>query len=168
MLRLFTTLLPAGALLLTVGFFAGGCATTAAYVNIPAQAGDVARSSPNAENVRAVQAAALTALIEDRPIEGPTRLLLPGGADALTHAEVVRRVGPPFVSPRQADEQAVNTVEVQAVRIRGMDAEVDILRPTRGMQQLATVRLKYDPISGWHGRSIRYWRGAGAFQPVEE
>ncbi|MCG8511302.1 MAG: hypothetical protein MI741_18955, partial [Rhodospirillales bacterium] len=87
-----------------------GCVATAAYVNIPAEAGDVARNSPDAENVREVEAAALRYLELDRPIDGNIAISLPGGASELTHADVARRAGSKFVPPGAAAEAAATMV----------------------------------------------------------
>ncbi|HEX7008336.1 MAG TPA: hypothetical protein VF184_00045 [Phycisphaeraceae bacterium] len=155
-----------------MGLAAVGCSTP--YVNIPAAQGDVASHNPNADNVRGVQIAALRAVLLDRPIEGPIKLVLPEGTSNLTYAAVAEAVGPNAYAPFEPEaDDATATLEVKQIRIRGWQGEVDLVRPypygQGEVQQLVTVYLDYAPFSGWTFNRIRSWRsGTQAALPSEE
>ncbi len=137
-----------------------GCSPYA-YVNIPPQTGDVARHSPNSSLVRQVYAAALGAVLADRPLPAPVAIELPDGADVETHADVAERIGSPAVSPYNDSVTPMSTVRVQQVRVRGAEAQVDVVRPgLGGRDQLVTVYLTWAPFSDWTAQRVREWRGA--------
>lgn len=129
------------------------------YVNIPSQAGDVASANPNSKLVREVQIQALAAVIEREDPETPVRIELPEGSDGLTYAAVASRLGEDVVTP--ADEVEVGTtLGVEQIRIRGWDAQVDVLKPTSGdVRQIVTVYLRNAPTAGWTVERMRTWRG---------
>ncbi|MEX1015204.1 MAG: hypothetical protein WDZ31_00555 [Phycisphaeraceae bacterium] len=134
-----------------------GCAPQ--YVNIPEQAGDVASSNVNATNVRNLEAQALRAVLEDRPVEGPVGITLPQGTDPLTYAAVASAVGDDVLTPMD-DVEPASMLTVEQVRIRGTRAEVDVVRP-RGTEgrQYVTVYLDRNAFSGWTVDRIRPWQG---------
>ena len=132
-----------------------GCAT---YVNIPAQAGDLAAHDPNKENVHLVQGHALQAVLDDRPIQVPFSLVLPPGSRPETHQAVAERLEPQPISSDEETDDALPQVRVSQVRIRGWIAQVDIVRPAADTTQLVTVYLKWEPFAGWHVERMRAWQ----------
>lgn len=128
------------------------------YVNIPAQAGDVASHDPNAQSVREAGATALKAVLLDSPIDGPVAIHLPEGTSSLTYAAVARQVGPQATPAKEAPEGAAD-LKVRQVRLRNWKGEVDVERPgVGGRPQLVTVWVEYAPFSGWTFKQIRSWR----------
>ena len=152
-----------GALLLVAG-----CSTP--YVNIPHQSGDIAGNDPNADNVRTIEAMAIRAVLAESDIPRPVSIKLPPGTDELTYAAVANQAGEDVLTPADTQPAPAATLTVEQVRIRGWDAEVDVLRPSTGtVRRLVTVSLKYEPFSGWSARSTRTWRGpADASLPTAE
>ncbi|NJL30393.1 MAG: hypothetical protein HC898_01485 [Phycisphaerales bacterium] len=63
------------------------------YVNIPNDPGDIAASSPNLLNVQQTAVRAVAAVLEDRPLGRPYRLILPVGADDGSYAYAMRELG---------------------------------------------------------------------------
>ena len=130
------------------------------YVNIPHQSGDVAGNDPDARNVRAVEAEALRAVLAQGGVPTPVLIELPEGTDTLTYAAVASMVGEDAVPPSDEDVETQATLTVKQVRIRGWDAEVDLLRPgPGGVRQLATVYVEYAPLGDWAAKRVRTWRG---------
>ena len=130
------------------------------YVNIPSQTGDVASSNPNTREVREVQIQALATVMEREELAGPVRIELPPGSDGLSYAAVASRLGEDVITPADDDVEAATTLGVEQIRIRGWDAEVDVLKPsTGGVQQIVTVYLRRAPTAGWTVERTRTWRG---------
>lgn len=130
------------------------------YVNIPAQAGDFARHDPNSDVVRDVIAEAIRGLMLEQPVQTPYAVVLPEGASVLSHADVARRIGEGAVSPHDESVEPAATVEARKVRIRGNEAQVDVIAPGRGgVSHLTTVYLEWAPFGGWKAQRIRTWRG---------
>lgn len=133
------------------------------YVNVPAQPGDTAFNDANGDVVRAVAAAAVKGMLLEKQVAAPIAVKLPEGATLLTHADVARRIGPDAISPYEEGVEASSVVEVREIRIRGNNAEVDVLAPgPQGLDQLTSVRLSWAPFAGgWQADNMRTWR-AGA------
>jgi len=130
------------------------------YVNIPAEAGDVAFNSPNGRTVRAVVATAIDGIIAQTPLDGPVALSLPSGAEALTYEAVAAVSGSNVIPAIEDDEGAQTTarIRVTAVRVRGHKAEVDAVRAkTGGSERLVTVYLSWSAFSDWGVNRIRAW-----------
>lgn len=147
--------------------FLTGC-MTAAYVNIPSQTGDFARHNPNTANVREVLVAGLSAAFAERSIRQPISVQLPEGTTNETYQYLMDTFAANYeLGPRKRGVGA-GDVAVEAIRIRGVKAEVDVIRPGVSNQpQLMTVYLDYDVVAGWHRDRIRVWRGQqGAAVPV--
>ncbi len=135
------------------------------YVNVPPQAGDVALHDPNQKLVRNVEVEAVRSLLLQRPLNPPVSLQLPTGTSELTLTDVARRCGE-GVQPAQDDQEAASLIQITQVRIRGINAQVDVMYPTvTGMSQLLTVYMNYQPINGWQTDRIVDWPGVA--QPVD-
>ncbi len=145
----------AAASLAVVAMAQVGCGTTSLYVNIPEQAGDIARNDPNLEAVRQAEAVAVAESLRQDPVEGNVMLKLPQGSDQLSYIDVAHRTGGLVVTPYDGVEATVE-LEVTGVRLRGTSGAVDIVRPGRGgTPLLITVRLKSTPLDGWYAESLR-------------
>lgn len=135
-----------------------GCAP---YVNIPPQQGDIARHNIDASSIRGITVPAVRAVVRQQPPDGPYVVELPESAQKLTYPAVLPRIGddahPPFA---EGLPQGAPVFEVVAIRIRGFDGEVDVVRPARiGGRQLVTVYLRNPPFSDWTVERLRAWRG---------
>jgi len=129
-----------------------GCA---AYVNIPDQKGSAARSNPNTENVRLIEAEALGWLIADSAVPGPVSITLPPNSSDATYDWVLGQIGPRAVKGTSAQGVAY---EVRGVRIRGNKGEVDVAQSsTVGVARLVTVELDYDAFGGWSVQGMEPW-----------
>ncbi|MEO0964885.1 MAG: hypothetical protein AAFY08_07165 [Planctomycetota bacterium] len=132
-----------------------GCA---AYVNIPDQKGSVARSNPNTENVRLVEAEALNRLVADSAVPGTISVKLPPGSTAETYDWVLGQIGDRAVPYDQAGADAAVDYEVRGVRLRGQEGYVDIAQAaTVNVARIVTVELWYDPFGGWSVTDIVPW-----------
>lgn len=142
------------------------------YVNIPSQPGDLATHSPDGRSVRDAVVPAVQAMLEREAAAGgrggPVRIEMPEGAGGVTSATVARLAGEPAVGEGEVSEQeAVATLAVVGVRIRGTGAEVDIRHRVRGFSQLHTVYMKRTPVGGgWQIERVRAWRGGDPTLPV--
>lgn len=147
-----------------------GCEST--YVNIPAQAGDVADHDPNADNVAAVMALAVSEVAYEMPAPGTSiagspaqgyRLVLPVGSSYVTYEDVAA-ASDWVLSPKYANrlDTSVPAIEVAQVRIRGWRSEVDVIRPFPPLEpdkdrQLVTVRMGWSATQGWQVRHVLPW-----------
>ncbi|MEM0914830.1 MAG: hypothetical protein AAGB29_14990 [Planctomycetota bacterium] len=132
-----------------------GCA---AYVNIPDQKGSVARSNPNTENVRLVEAESLTWLVTQSAVPGPVSVKLPPGSTAETYDWVLGQIGDRAVPYDQAGGLNSVDYEVRGVRIRAQDGFVDIAQTaSAGVARIVTVELHYDPFGGWAVTDVVPW-----------
>lgn len=146
------------AVLALAGLLLVGCGGPT-YVNIPAQEGDIAGHDPNGNVVREVTAEAVRGLLQESPKATPVAVFMPAGATALTHADVARRVGEGVVSPYETGINPATQLEVKELRIRGHEAQVDILAPGRGnINQVTTVYLTWAPFGGWKAERTRTWQ----------
>lgn len=143
-----------------VFFLAAGCAT---YVNIPPHPGDLAAHDPNLETVQQVCRAALQAVLEDQPIEGPYQFVLPAGSSPVTYEKTAVALGHQARWKVEGTETDLPVLEVRQVRIRGWVAQADVIRPLnpqdpKGPQQMVTVDLQWDAGRGWYARRLYLWR----------
>ena len=148
-------ILAAGGMLLVLGT---GCSP---YVNVPALQGDVARHNIDAKQIRDIVVPAVVAVINAEPPSGPYVVQLPESAEKLTYPAVLPQIGananPPFAE-NLPDNAPV--YEVRGIRIRGLDGQVDVVRPgTYGGQQLVTAYLRNPPFADWTVQRLRVWRG---------
>jgi len=144
-------------LLLCVVLFTSGCVATAAYVNIPAQDGTVARQSPDAANVINAEIVAIRALLAERAYEGSILLKLPNNTSEKTYAKIIQAIERGGVITPFDNTEAQNTVQVTSIRLRGDRGFIDTVSPGRGgVPQLATVDLSYKVLKGWQLVRIRH------------
>ncbi|MEM6331855.1 MAG: hypothetical protein AAF823_00760 [Planctomycetota bacterium] len=138
----------------TLMLLGSGCA---AYVNIPAVRGSAARSNPNTDNVRLIQAEALQFVIADSAIRGPVTVRLAGGASQETYDWVLDQFGGKGRQYGKADA-AGPLYEVRGVRIRANVGEVDVAESAvAGAARMVTVSLDYDVAGGWDVVSMQAW-----------
>ncbi|MEM1108800.1 MAG: hypothetical protein AAGH99_08935 [Planctomycetota bacterium] len=153
------------------------------YTNIPPENGDWASNNPNTSAVRSVSIAAVQKSLEAEPINGPYTIVLPERTEPATYALVANALGSdaliptnvPVVEldekgrPIKTDEEPSPVdspislgdfpeVEVRSIYIRGVDADVDIVRPSLSGRSLSTVDLVWEPGFGWSATDIRAWR----------
>ncbi len=145
-------------LVLTTGL--AGCGQ---YVNIPQDPGDVAAHSPNLLNARQTAVAAVQAVLEDRPLGRPYRLVLPVGSSDATYAYAMGQLGADASWSDQAPPADIPVIDVRHIRIRSWLAQVDVIRPVDarqpgGMQQLMSVYLKFDWGRSWYVDRMHLWR----------
>src|SRR5262245_3152548 len=114
------------AALAVASLLSSGCAT---YVNIPPREGDIAAHNPNKSTVQNVEVAAARAAITERRGSGPIQIILPRGTDPLTYDQVLPKIGPDAVHYKDGPREGVPVVEIREIRIRGMDAYADVVRP---------------------------------------
>jgi len=135
-----------------------GCTT---WVNIPPQPGDTAIHNPNNANVVKLETAALQAVLKDRPLAQPVHVILPAGTTRATYERVRMNLGPVTDVVYGPQVDATSVLNVQAIRIRALRGEVDIVRTLPGgIPQLVTARMADDLVAGWHLESLRVWRGS--------
>jgi hypothetical protein len=131
-----------------------GCA---AYVNIPEQPGDIAGDSANGRNVRAVSVAALRHVLNYQPPNGNYAVALPAGASDTTYQWVLDRMPPTALRHDSPAAAGLAVYEVAAIYIRGTDAQVDVVFPTRsGEKRLMTVWQDV-AVDGWFVTRDRLW-----------
>ena len=133
----------------------GGCAT---YVNVPAQSGDVAQNDPNYETVTQVEATAVMAVLQDKPVPGLVTLDLPAGTRPEGYQTVIKGL-PEGVTAEKAEGRPV--VSVRQVRVRGWYAQADVVHPgTRADDppHLVTVSMRWEWFKGWQPQHLKHWR----------
>lgn len=128
------------------------CQQSFAYINIPADHGDVARNDANGGNVPAIEAAALKALAISQKAKAPVTLLLPPGSTYATYQKVAAKAGDVFVLPEFAPADAP-VYEVRALRVRGGEAQVDMvtkgeIRPLELTEVNLEMKADLDGV-GW-------------------
>ncbi len=139
--------------------FVAGCAP---IVNIPPQKSDVATHDPNNIAVKQIMLRSLQSVLADQPIREPFQVVLPHGTLAESYAAMLPRLS---TDARWAGDRGAVYLPMLAItqlRIRGLDAEVDMVRPqnlTEKTQraQLVTASLKFEPIGGWYVTRLRLW-----------
>ena len=136
-----------------------GCST---YVNIPAMPGDVAISNPDAQTVHDVIVPAMKLLMEDQKLTDKFQVVFPVKTTPAVAQKTVARISDLAVW-QEAPDTSLPIYDIRQVRVRGMDAEVDVVRPVAVKQpdagrQVATVFVHWSPFDGWRGVEIRVWR----------
>ena len=124
------------------------------YVNIPPEGG-FAASDVNSFNVRDIMSDAIAAAVEREPLNGPFEVVLPAGATQQTYQEVVRAVGGGAVAPDTLRDAAIPGVRVVAVRVRGPEAECDLIRPSPTGRSVVRVFLKYYYGGDWGVQRVK-------------
>jgi hypothetical protein len=135
------------------------CAT---WVNIPPREGDAAIHDPNEETVLGVEIAAVRAAIADKPGDQGVQVILPPGTLPLTYDTILPRISPRAVWSSRGEQEGIPVVEVRELRIRGSEAQVDVIRPwdfnaADAGRQVATVYLSWDPVSQWQADRVVGW-----------
>jgi hypothetical protein len=87
--------------------------------------------------------------------EGQIALNLPDGTSAKVYDKVIERLeNARPMQPEQAD-----AYHVESVRVRGLDAEVDVIHPgAGGVPELMTVYFNQTMMEGWRVKWHRRWR----------
>ena len=147
---------------LPIGLFGLLLAGCSSYVTIPAQDGTVALHNPNLNNVVRVEAEAIRGVLDAEADTLPCQVQLPAGTSDLHHAQVLASLGPRAAVPEQAGPGQMPVIQVRQVRIRGLTAQVDLVQPAsfhqpQGPAQLATVWLKWYPLTGWQFQHVQRW-----------
>lgn len=151
------------AAVLAVGTLFGAVACQQ-YVNIPAQTGDVASANANGSQVRHVIGESLRGLRPESLAPGTYQIILPNGSTPATYEEVLAIAGERFTwADAKGSGNVVDQLEIRSIRIRGLDATVDIIRSSQpgdktAPRQLVTVYLKNYVIGGWGTQRVRVWR----------
>lgn len=141
-----------------------GLAACQTYVNIPAQTGDVASADANGSNVRNLIGESLRGLRPEALAPGKYQVLLPAGSTRDTYQDVMKIAGDHFTwADSPGSGNVVDQLEIRAIRIRALNASVDIIRSTQpgnadAPRQLVTVYLKRYLVGGWGTQRVRVWR----------
>ncbi|MCC7146757.1 MAG: hypothetical protein IT443_09945 [Phycisphaeraceae bacterium] len=138
-------------------------------MNVPPEGQDSALNNPNQYNVSHAMNAAIKWLLADRPASEPFYVVLPEGCDQATYARVLAGL----------DDQAVSglgqridgpVLQVLSVRVRGYNAEVDLVRylspkldGPRG--RFITVYLRRRAFENWTLDRITPWLAVPAQPP---
>ena len=135
------------------------------YVNIPAQVGDYAYHDPNDPTVYGAARVALAESLQQRPVATPVQVVLAPGSTAETYTLVVDGLNSGQLAwSRSVIVEGLDLVVVRQIRIRGMDAEVDLvhhhvqgggLDPAPAV--LETVYLQSRPFGSWRATRSRVW-----------
>ncbi len=138
----------------------GGCSL---YVNIPRQAGDVARHDPNMVAVGEAEEVALRYLMNDRPMKQPVQIVLPAETSPETYQAMMPQIGELATYNLDGEREDMPTLKVERVLIRHPLAELDVMRPAfidepLGPTEMVTVYMKWKPFSGWRVERLRVWR----------
>ena len=146
---------------IAIVFAASGCTT--AYINIPAQTGDIAVNDPNRDGVINVEVAALSAVIAQQPPGAKYVVKLPAGSSAESHARVVSRLDGNALHRGEGEVASLAIYEVRQIRVRAGRGQVDVIRPSdannaASAKQLVTAYLVYDVFEGWWSKRIQAWR----------
>lgn len=140
-----------------------GC-TSNTIVNIPPQVGDTAFHNPGSAGVKQIMLTALRAVLVDRPITQPFQVILPEKTPAKVYAELLPQLGQNAMWSSDGQTKGLPIVAVVQIRIRGLYAEVDMVRPQfpdqrEPSEQTVTASLKFTPIDGWYVKRLKEWRG---------
>lgn len=134
------------------------------YVNIPAQTGDVASANTNGSQVRRLLGESLRGLRSEALREGKYQVILPNGSTPQTYEDVMAIAGENFTwADAKGSGNVVDQLEVRSVRIRGLNASVDVIRSSQpgdmnAPRQLVTVYLRNYVVGGWGTQRVRVWR----------
>ena len=139
-------------LLLALAFFLCGCTPWATY---PPIEGAVDISNPALAPIPELMADAVRYVREQDGEEGEIAINLPEGTPAKVYDAVIERLA--TARPMQAGEK--RAYHVEAVRVRAMDAEVDVIHPGNGgAPELMTVYFNQNLLEGWQVKWHRRWR----------
>jgi hypothetical protein len=141
-----------GTILLVLAWLLCGCTPWATY---PPIEGAVDISNPALAPIPELMADAVRYVHTLDGGEGEIVLNLPEGTSAKVYDAVIERLG--NARPmRPGDTQAYH---VEAVRVRGLDAEVDVIHPAAGgVPELMTVYFNQSLMEGWRVKWHRRWR----------
>jgi hypothetical protein len=138
-----------GTLLLALAFFLCGCTPWATYPPIE----DI--SNPALAPIPTLMAEAVRYVHEQDDGEGEVVLNLPEDTPAKVYDKVLEKLGagrPMETGDRQA-------YHVEAVRVRAVDAEVDLIHPGNGgAPELMTIYFQQQFLDGWRVKWHRRWR----------
>ncbi|MDY7110156.1 MAG: hypothetical protein SYC29_16115 [Planctomycetota bacterium] len=141
-----------GTLLLSLIFVLCGCTPWATY---PPIEGAVDISNPALAPIPRLMADAVRYVHTLEGGEGEIALNLPEGTSATVYDEVIERLE--AARPMQAGN--TQAYHVEAVRVRGLDAEVDVIHPgAGGVPELMTVYFNQTFAEGWRVKWHRRWR----------
>lgn len=133
------------------------------YVNIPPQDNDVATHDPNHRVVVDVIAEAYRALLVERPMDERFQVILPEGTTPKTYGRLMERVDKLAMWSSDGSIKEMPVIEVSQVRIRGLSAEVDLIRPVRpddrrAVPHIATIYMDRQPFGDWVARRVKHWQ----------
>jgi hypothetical protein len=141
-----------GTLLLVLALFLCGCTPWATY---PPIEGAVDISNPALAPIPELMTGAVRHVREQDGGEGEIVLNLPEGTPAKVYDAVIERLQ--TARPMQAGDKGAYHVE--AVRVRAMDAEVDVIHPGNGgAPELMTIYFRQHLLEGWQVKWHRRWR----------
>ncbi|MBI1372279.1 MAG: hypothetical protein GC159_05900 [Phycisphaera sp.] len=158
----WTAVLAAGVLTTLITTLTG-CGQT--YVNIPPLPGDVAGHNVDSHNVANVESMALSHVIQENPPVGQYAVSLPPQTSSLTYNRVLAKLPKGSRRGATADSgvapetgsQSMPVFRIAQVKIKGLDAEVEVVRPTTDGPRLTSVYLRRD-IDDWYVRWSRTWQ----------
>jgi len=146
----------AGAAVVFAGVGLGGCA---GYSNWPGEGVGLRDPSTRPNDVVMVEAMRWT--VERFPPgtpEGRYALNLPVGLGPALYAEMVEKVGP-RAEPVLERNRDLPTYHVKSLRVRGMEAEVLVLRPVTELGPTGEGQYALQPVTVWLKSSLRGgWR----------
>jgi hypothetical protein len=129
-----------------------GCTPWATYPHVK---GMTELGSPATEPVPTLMARAIM-YVKDTRCDGAEHAInLPPGVPAKVYTEVAEKAG--FGAPMQSDSDLAYSVT--EVRLRGLNAEVDIVYPAAdtGEYQLMTLKYRNSVMPGWNVVDTRVW-----------
>ena len=144
--RMFVmTALAAATLLATAG-----CTPWATY---PRVKGMTEIGTPSTEPVPTLMARAISYIKENECAGAQFAVNLPPGVPVKVYNKVFDDLG--YTQPMtSAGEPAYHVIEV---RLRGMNAEVDVIYPFEGEYALSTVKFHNSVVPGWNVVDTRRW-----------
>lgn len=160
-------------LILVLGGLLAGCV---GYDTWPPVKGSIARDNPNIPAVEQIQMAGLKWLIEKYPPvghDGPVAINVPQGIKPLVYQRIAREAGP-RAEPLIDANTHLPIYHVKAIRVRGSDAQIDVLRPVweigpapdgSQVSQGFTLYLR-GGLSPWRVVRFREWRIGTMDPPV--
>jgi len=129
-----------------------GCTPWATYPHVK---GMTEIGSPATEPVPTLMARAITYVRETRCGGAPHAINLPPGVPAKVYTDVIKKAG--FGEPMSSPDQLAYSVT--EVRLRGLNAEVDVVYPdpTRNEYRLMTIKYRNSVMPGWNVVDTRIW-----------
>jgi len=91
-------------------------------------------------------------------------VILPVNTDAQVYADMLPQLGQNAMWSSDGQTKGLPIVAVTQVRIRGLNAQIDIVRPQypnqqQPSEQTVTVSLKFSPIDSWYVTGIKQLHG---------